>query len=137
MWHFRTWFSRHGGVGWMVGLDGLRGLFQPEWFYDSILWDLYWVFLNWYSWAHACSKSASIYPQVFPFDVSLVFKIKISLIAKNILCKKLSAICEKPLDFSNLHCGHPASPRPGLLCDHLALWKTLPSKEVMDTGSAF
>jgi len=29
MWHFRTWFSRHGGVGWMVGLDDLRGLFQP------------------------------------------------------------------------------------------------------------
>jgi len=24
-----TWFSRHGGVGWMVGLDDLRGLFQP------------------------------------------------------------------------------------------------------------
>jgi len=22
-------FSRHGGVGQMVGLDGLRGLFQP------------------------------------------------------------------------------------------------------------
>jgi len=27
--HFRIWFSRHGGVGWMVGLDDLRGLFQP------------------------------------------------------------------------------------------------------------
>jgi len=26
--HFRTWFSRHGGVGLMVGLD-LGGLFQP------------------------------------------------------------------------------------------------------------
>jgi len=26
---FRTWFSRHGGVGLMVGLDDLRGLFQP------------------------------------------------------------------------------------------------------------
>jgi len=25
---FRTWFSRHGGVGLMVGLDDLRGLFQ-------------------------------------------------------------------------------------------------------------
>jgi len=23
------WFSRHGGVGWMVGLHDLRGLFQP------------------------------------------------------------------------------------------------------------
>ena len=23
------WFSRHDGVGWMVGLDDLRGLFQP------------------------------------------------------------------------------------------------------------
>jgi len=22
-------FSRHGGVGWMVGLNDLRGLFQP------------------------------------------------------------------------------------------------------------
>jgi len=27
--HFRTWFSSHGGVGLVVGLDGLRGLFQP------------------------------------------------------------------------------------------------------------
>jgi len=26
---FGTWFSRHGGVGLMVGLDDLRGLFQP------------------------------------------------------------------------------------------------------------
>jgi len=34
----RTWFSRHGGVGLTVGLDDLRGLFQPWWFYDSILW---------------------------------------------------------------------------------------------------
>ncbi|KAK4828172.1 hypothetical protein QYF61_024421 [Mycteria americana] len=24
MWHFRTWFSRHGGVGLAVGLDDLR-----------------------------------------------------------------------------------------------------------------
>ena len=24
-----TWFSRHGGVGLAVGLDGLRGVFQP------------------------------------------------------------------------------------------------------------
>jgi len=29
MWHFEIWFSRHCGVGWMVGLDDLRGLFQP------------------------------------------------------------------------------------------------------------
>jgi len=29
MWHFRTWFSRRGGVVWMVGLHDLRGLFQP------------------------------------------------------------------------------------------------------------
>ena len=29
------WFSRHGVVGWMVGLDDLRGLFQPMiLFYD-------------------------------------------------------------------------------------------------------
>ena len=35
--HFRTWFSRHGGVGWMVGLDDLRGLFQPSRFYDSMI----------------------------------------------------------------------------------------------------
>jgi len=28
MWHFGTWFSRHGGVGVMLGLDELRGLFQ-------------------------------------------------------------------------------------------------------------
>jgi len=29
MWHFRTWFSRHGGVGVMVGHVDLRSLFQP------------------------------------------------------------------------------------------------------------
>ena len=29
MWHFGIWFSRHGGVGLTVGLDDLRGLFQP------------------------------------------------------------------------------------------------------------
>jgi len=29
MWHFRIWFSRHGGDGLRVGLDDLRGLFQP------------------------------------------------------------------------------------------------------------
>ena len=29
MWQFRIWFSRHGGVGWMVGLNDLIGLFQP------------------------------------------------------------------------------------------------------------
>jgi len=29
MWHFRIWFSRHGGVGLTVGLDDLGGLFQP------------------------------------------------------------------------------------------------------------
>jgi len=29
MWHFRTWFSRHGGVRLTIGLDVLRGLFQP------------------------------------------------------------------------------------------------------------
>ena len=36
MWHFRIWFSRHGVVGWMVGLDDLRDLFQLIlWFYTS------------------------------------------------------------------------------------------------------
>ena len=29
MWHLGTWFSRRGGVGLRVGLDDLRGLFQP------------------------------------------------------------------------------------------------------------
>jgi len=29
MWHCRIWFSKDGGVGWMVGLNDLRGLFQP------------------------------------------------------------------------------------------------------------
>jgi len=29
MWHFGTWFSRHGGDGLTVGVDDLRGLFQP------------------------------------------------------------------------------------------------------------
>jgi len=30
MWHFETWFSRHGGVGVTVGLDDLRGFLQPS-----------------------------------------------------------------------------------------------------------
>jgi len=25
-----TWFNRHGGVGLIVGFDGLRGLFRPQ-----------------------------------------------------------------------------------------------------------
>jgi len=29
VWHFGIWVSRHGGVGWIVGLHDLRGLFQP------------------------------------------------------------------------------------------------------------
>ena len=29
MWHFRIWFSRNSSVGLVVGLDDLRGLFQP------------------------------------------------------------------------------------------------------------
>ena len=36
MWHLWTWFS--GGLGsvrFMVGLDDLKGLFQPKWLYDS------------------------------------------------------------------------------------------------------
>ena len=41
MWLFRTWFSRHGGVGITVGLDDLRGLFQPSWFYDSAPWPVW------------------------------------------------------------------------------------------------
>lgn len=36
MWHLGEWFS--GGVGsahLMVELDGLKGLFQQTWFYNS------------------------------------------------------------------------------------------------------
>ena len=41
MGHFRTWFSRCGGVGLTVGYDDLRGLFWPQWLYDcKILWSL-------------------------------------------------------------------------------------------------
>ena len=29
MWHLGIWLSRHGAVGWIVGLHDLRGLFQP------------------------------------------------------------------------------------------------------------
>jgi len=29
MWPLGTWLSRPGGVGLVVGLDGLRGLLQP------------------------------------------------------------------------------------------------------------
>jgi len=37
MWHFGIWFSTHGGVGWVVGLHELKGLFQPMilWFYEQ------------------------------------------------------------------------------------------------------
>ena len=35
--HFRTCFSRPCGAGLTVGLDDLRGLFQPECFYDSTI----------------------------------------------------------------------------------------------------
>jgi len=31
IWHFWTFFSRHSGVGLMIGLEDLRGLFQPWW----------------------------------------------------------------------------------------------------------
>ena len=46
MWHFRTWFSRHGGVGQMVGLD-LRGFFEP-----LILWFLHL--------SHKCTRIPSV-----------------------------------------------------------------------------
>jgi len=26
MWHFRIWFSKHGGVGWMVGLHDVTAV---------------------------------------------------------------------------------------------------------------
>ena len=57
--YFRPWFSRRGGVGQMVGLDDLRGLFQPV-----ILWS--WLALRsagrlwralpsrWRGWCFAC-----------------------------------------------------------------------------------
>jgi len=34
MWHFRAWFSRHGGVGVTAGLDDLGGSFPT---YDSLI----------------------------------------------------------------------------------------------------
>jgi len=44
VWHFGICFSRHGGVGWMVGLDDLRRLFQPKslWFCDSMIMNMHW-----------------------------------------------------------------------------------------------
>lgn len=37
MWHLKTWFSGGlGGAGQMVGLDHLKGLFQPKQFHDSV-----------------------------------------------------------------------------------------------------
>lgn len=118
--------GRRAGIRWTVSIAC-----------TEMVQYLYWIFINWYSWARACSKNASVYPQVFPFDVSLVFKIKINLVAKNILCEKYLAICEKQLGFSNLHCGCSATPKPGILCDHLSLLKTLPKKDGMDTWFAF
>lgn len=31
-----VWFNRE--TRWMVGLDGLRGLFQPSQFHDCVIW---------------------------------------------------------------------------------------------------
>jgi len=33
----RDMVSGHSGDGSMVGLDSLRGLFQSQWFYDSMI----------------------------------------------------------------------------------------------------
>jgi len=38
--HFGIWFSRHGGLGLMVGLYDLRGLFQP------VILRFYWQWLK-------------------------------------------------------------------------------------------
>jgi len=36
-WYLGPWFSEHGGDGLTVGLGDLSGLFQPQWFYDSMI----------------------------------------------------------------------------------------------------
>jgi len=36
-------FSQRGGVVVTVGLDDLGDLFQPEWFYDSMMYITYWM----------------------------------------------------------------------------------------------
>jgi len=43
MWHFGTWFSRHG-AGVTAGLDDLRAFFQPMnlRFYDSFHHSMLW-----------------------------------------------------------------------------------------------
>lgn len=91
--------GRRAGIRWTVSIAC-----------TEMVQYLYWIFINWYSWARACSKNASVYPQVFPFDVSLVFKIKINLVAKNILCKKYLAICEN--SWVSLICVVGAQPPP-------------------------
>ena len=50
MWHFRTWFSRQGGVGVTVGLDDLRGLFQLSRFCDSTLYSVGSQGISWARW---------------------------------------------------------------------------------------
>lgn len=35
-WHLVLWFSEGGGIWSKVGFHHLRGLFPPEWFYDSV-----------------------------------------------------------------------------------------------------
>lgn len=37
MWHRGTWFSGSIGGRWMVRLDNIRGFFQSQWFYDSLM----------------------------------------------------------------------------------------------------
>jgi len=36
MWHWGTWFGGHDEDGLTVGLDDLRGLSQPLWFYNLL-----------------------------------------------------------------------------------------------------
>lgn len=37
MWHFGTWVKGGlGSVGGLVGLDELKGVFQPKLFYNSV-----------------------------------------------------------------------------------------------------
>jgi len=61
MWHLGTWFS--GGLGsvrFTVGLDDLKGLFQPKLFYDYLRYFPFCLRERKLLQIHICSKSAII-----------------------------------------------------------------------------
>lgn len=97
----------------LTGVPGAAGL---RWALRNLHTEvqyLYRIFTHWYSRAPACSRSTAAYPQVFPFDVSLVFKIKISLVPKTFLAGSAGPSVGKIWVFQRASPGVPAQSRLG------------------------